>query len=278
MVCGTRPLICFLPVKIDAVGTGVRKNAVQNNADAQEGCTSAQRLKIRNSAQNRIDAEVIGGVVSMVGSRFKDRIQIHDTHAETLQISEGLFDALQGPPEVITGIVVFFSRQRGKKRSFFPFIMIKNLTSPGAVILDAFFRRLVIAAPESIREDLVHHALLKPRRHLEPGIVNRELIRRRRRAVDTAHSPGTASAGAVIAEFATDFDRKIIPVHAGRDRCIDLHLPVFIRLPEEIFLASPLAKQKQINALHVLQSCAEAQSQRCSGGYRPDRITEFTQG
>jgi hypothetical protein len=56
-----------------------------------------------------------------------------------------------------------------------------------------------------------------------------------------------------------------------------LILPVFAGLKHEMILAVPFAEQKQINALHVLQPCPEAQSNRHTGGHCPDRITEFIQ-
>ncbi len=73
-------------VEIAAVVAGVIEHAVQYNAHAASGSFAAQRTKVLLTAEQRVDALVIAGIVAVIGIRLKDRIEINGGNVQALQI------------------------------------------------------------------------------------------------------------------------------------------------------------------------------------------------
>ena len=86
--------VASLAVEVPAVGAGVAEHAVQHDADAVLGGLAAEHLKLFVSAQQRIHVQVVGGVVAVVGVRFKDGVQVQVIHAHLPQVGELDADAL----------------------------------------------------------------------------------------------------------------------------------------------------------------------------------------
>ena len=73
-------------VEIAAVVAGVIEHAVQYNAHAASGGFAAQRAEVLLTAEQRVDALVIAGIVAVIGIRLKDRIEINGGNVQALQI------------------------------------------------------------------------------------------------------------------------------------------------------------------------------------------------
>ena len=71
-----RQVIMAACVEIAAVVPGVIEHAVQYNAHATSGGFAAQRTEVLLTAEQRVDALVIAGIVAVIGIRLKDRIEI----------------------------------------------------------------------------------------------------------------------------------------------------------------------------------------------------------
>ena len=80
--------IAALAVEVAAVGAGVAEHAVQHDADAVLGGLAAEHLELLVGAQQRVHVQVVGGVVAVVGVRFKDGVQVQIIHAHLPQVGE----------------------------------------------------------------------------------------------------------------------------------------------------------------------------------------------
>ena len=70
------------------------EHAVQHDADAVLGSLAAEHFKLLVGAQQRVHVLVVGGVVAVVGVRFKDGVQVQVIHAHLPQVGELYADAL----------------------------------------------------------------------------------------------------------------------------------------------------------------------------------------
>ena len=73
-------------VEIAAVVAGVIEYAIQYNAHAASGSFAAQRPEVLLTAEQRVDALVIAGIMAVIGIRLKDRIEINGGNVQALQI------------------------------------------------------------------------------------------------------------------------------------------------------------------------------------------------
>ncbi len=64
------------------------KHAVQYDFDPQFFRILGQRAKIRLGAEQPVDFHIIARIVTVIGVRLEDRIQIDDVDAERGQIAE----------------------------------------------------------------------------------------------------------------------------------------------------------------------------------------------
>ncbi len=75
------------------------EHAVQNDADAVLSGLGAQGAELLVGAQQGVGAEVIGGVVPVVGVGLEDGVQVQVGDAQAFQIGQLLADALKSPPK-----------------------------------------------------------------------------------------------------------------------------------------------------------------------------------
>ena len=77
-----------LGVKIDAVAAGVRKNAVEDNADAQAVGLVAEDLEVRLCPQHGVDAFIIGGIVAVVGVGHENGVEVDHLYPQVLEVGQ----------------------------------------------------------------------------------------------------------------------------------------------------------------------------------------------
>ena len=175
--CAVRPvriLICAvaavfaLDIEIYAVRSGVRKYAVQHDADAALFRLRAQADEVRLRAEAGIDHAVIAGVVFVVAAGFEYGIQIQRRYAHAFDVIQLFFDAAQIAAEEIVGAQVaapVVDHQRG-------------IIIPVCVVIAArgqIARVRAARVAEAIHHDLHHHAVSHPFGRSVGGIVYRDL-------------------------------------------------------------------------------------------------------
>ena len=64
-------------VKINAVCTGVRENAVQDNRNAMLFCIFAEHPEIFICTEKRVNIPIVGSIIAVVFVGFKNRVQIN---------------------------------------------------------------------------------------------------------------------------------------------------------------------------------------------------------
>ena len=91
-----------LPVKVQAVGAGVRIHAVQNDPDAPLVGSVAESGKIRLGAEKRVGGFVVAGVVAVAGKTLGNGVEVENGDAKTGDVVHFLGDA----PEIAAEKVV----------------------------------------------------------------------------------------------------------------------------------------------------------------------------
>ncbi len=74
------------------------EDAIQNDPHALAVCRGEQIVERRVAAQQRIDLEIIAGVITVIGRRLKDGIQIKCIDAKILQVIQAVARAAQCSP------------------------------------------------------------------------------------------------------------------------------------------------------------------------------------
>src|SRR5699024_10894091 len=98
---GAAVAVAALPVEVDAVRAGVAEHAVQHDADAVPLGLGAELLKILVGAQQRVHAQIVGGVVPVVGVGLKDGVQVDEGNPHLVQVGQLGLDALEVAAEII---------------------------------------------------------------------------------------------------------------------------------------------------------------------------------
>lgn len=125
--------ITTVAIKVDAVAAGVAEHAVKDDRDAVLFCFGTQPGKVFLSPQQRVDVQVIGGVVAMVGVRFKDGVKVQAGDTQLGKVVQMLGDARKVPAKIIgIGHLSIFVGQIDRK--------ISPVGAQGAVSRDILFR------------------------------------------------------------------------------------------------------------------------------------------
>ena len=77
------------------------EHTVKDDRDAVLFCLGTQPGKVLLGAQQRVDVQVIGGVVPVVGVRFKDGIEVQAGDTQLRQIVQMLGNARKVPAKII---------------------------------------------------------------------------------------------------------------------------------------------------------------------------------
>ncbi len=183
-------------VKVGAVGGSVVENPIQHQLHAMRFGGSRQRLEIGQRAKIRVDHQVIGGIVLVIGRRPEDGVQIQDADSQVIEITllDFLGDAGQiaaveilailartvvavalGIARIADGEVPVLVRVIGTTRIG----EIRALDrATGGIVEETPFSRVVggLSIAEAIREDLIDDAALHPLWRLEIRIVDGQLV------------------------------------------------------------------------------------------------------
>ena len=124
------------------------EHAVQDDFDAVLMGPLAQGDEILLGAQQRVDAQVVGGIVAVVAVRLKDGIEIQDPDAQSGQLRQLFGDAGQ-----ITAKIIIAAKHAvgiGGALGLLPPVAVQPPVGGDAGLLSA----AVIVA---VREDLIHY-------------------------------------------------------------------------------------------------------------------------
>ena len=158
----TGEIIIF--IKINTVTARVIENAVQNDVHAARldlFDKSAERLL---AAEHLVDLAVIGGIILVVGGRFKDRVEIKAGHTEGCQIIQLFGNTLQVSSEEEIVFIVFFS----VTQKFGEFFQVSTKHR-------IFFHRVISRRKESIGENLIKDTAEDPFRGSCSLLINEKL-------------------------------------------------------------------------------------------------------
>ena len=159
-------------VEVDRVGADVVEDAVQHEVDARRLRRRHQRVEVVHVTELVVDAQVVDGVVAVVGAGLKDRVEVERGHPEALQVAHLAGDAREVAAGVAGRPLLVRAGARPRERRA-PRQPALGLAIGEAAALD----RVVagVGVGEAVGEDLVGHALGEPGRRLEGRIVDREL-------------------------------------------------------------------------------------------------------
>ena len=154
--------ICRLPstngiiptelVEVDAVRTGVRENAVQDNRNAMLFCIFAEYPEIFICTEKRVNIPIVGSIIAVVFVGFKNRVQINAGNTELFEVVELAADTLQIAAEIVIVPNVSVCI-RLVVRCAIPVV-------PQYPVIRNIFMRLSALA-ESVRENLIHDTALE---------------------------------------------------------------------------------------------------------------------
>ena len=192
-------------VEVDAVGAGVRENAVVDHVDTARLCLCAQLAEVVLRAEDRVDLGIVAGVVAVIGVGLADGIEIDAAHAKFLQVVELLGDALEvAHKKVGVGdLAVLVGLPDGKR-------------VPVGVALKIRAAELLFFAAEAkaVGKDLIHHAAHRPARRCKALFVAGELPASARVLRDLADAVGIARNDVALAVCGVHAEAVPIQAHA----------------------------------------------------------------
>ena len=204
-------------VEIAAVVAGVIEHAVQYNAHAASGGFAAQRTEVLLTAEQRVDALVIAGIVAVIGIRLKDRIEINGGNVQALQIIQlGVYAAQRAAEKIVVEDFAVLIRQIDW--NIVPVLVQHTLDH-------AFTLRLLgcLVAAEAVRKNVVGDALTEPARRMILAVVHGQLVLIADRLEQLRL---TAVAACTVVQTIRQLHRKIIPVQTGMRRRIGYRIPI----------------------------------------------------
>ena len=204
-------------VEIAAVVAGVIEHAVQYNAHAASGGFAAQRTEVLLTAEQRVDALVIAGIVAVIGIRLKDWVKVNSGNVQALQIIQlGVYAAQRAAEKVVVEDFAVLIRQID--RNIVPVLVQHTLDHTFALRL---LGRLVAA--EAVRKNVVGDALAEPARRVVIAVVYGQLVLIADRLEQLRL---TAVAACTVVQTIRQLHRKIIPVQTGMRRRIGYRIPI----------------------------------------------------
>ncbi len=151
--------VAVVAVEIDAVGSGMAEDPVQDDMDTQIRCFFKKPDQIFIGSQKRIDGQVITGVVAVVGLGLENGVEIEDGHPHGGEIGKFLTDAGQAASEKVTGLITV--RRLARKIHFFVPGRVPDPLRPVHESQGTGFIK-VLSPLEAVREDLVLDGPLHP--------------------------------------------------------------------------------------------------------------------
>ena len=260
--------VMTVTVKIDAVRPRVRKHAVTEDPDSKLGRRLTEGGEVLVRSEDRIHPQIVRGVVSMVGARLDNRIEIQAAYAKILEVRKALSNAPQGPAVEVIGNIVLLKGPRLPAYLLFPGGMQFRRLTETLMIVNSLSGRAVVGEGEAVRKDLVQDTALKPRRCLEAPRGNREAesvlcFRKqpgmqpvRRTADPERHVPAGRP------------DAEAIPERGGDYRCRELKRPALFTGGHGEFFAEIVAPEFQHGLRHTSLLRLKGETQLFSGRHR----------
>ena len=199
-------------VEVDAVGTGMAEDAVEDDMDAffPGSLTEFGELFIR--PQHGVDAEVIGRAVTVIAGTFKNRVEVNGRNAQFLEIGQFFPDAGDVAAEkvVIDDVALAFALAVIGH-------IVPVAVDDGALLAVEAARRMGTVA-EAVREDLVDDGVLEPVRRMGVLIVDRDLIGRRHVGIFGPFAAEAVVVVAIVEGPMAIVDDEIIPEQTALGR------------------------------------------------------------
>ena len=223
------------------------KHAVEHDADPHLPRHLAQMREVLVRAEDRVDAHVVGGVVTVIGARLDDGVEIEAADPQLLEIGQLLLDAAQRPAVKIVGDIVLLEGPRlPADRLLQAPVQLRGLTERG-VIGDAALRGPVVGEGEAIREDLIYDRAPKPRGRLKILPIDRQT---EAVCLISVQSPLVAApVGTQPVRAAPGLDAKAIPVCGRLFRRGDRDREAVLGGDHGVFLLQLVAVEDQKSAL-----------------------------
>ncbi|EEG31653.1 hypothetical protein CLOSTMETH_00688 [[Clostridium] methylpentosum DSM 5476] len=160
-------VVTAILVKIDAVASGVAENSVQDDPNTAFFRLTAEVDKILFCAEQGIDLSVISSVITVVGMRLKNGIEINHCDAELLEIREFFLDSEQVAPKIVAVCDL-------------PLLVWEKVGKPSPIRTQftvlGYIRMLHTASAESIGKDLIENPAFDAAGGSVAGFINCELI------------------------------------------------------------------------------------------------------
>ena len=154
-------------VEINAVCTGVRENAVQDDGNAVLFRIFAEQPEIFVCTEKRVNISIVGSIIAVVFVGFKNRVQINAGNTQLFEVVELAADSLQIAAEIVIVPNVSVCI-RLVVRCAIPVV-------PQYPVSRNIFMRLSALA-ESVRENLIHDTALEEVRRFIVLCKNGQLI------------------------------------------------------------------------------------------------------
>ncbi len=172
---GAHARVVAVFVEVARVVTRVVEDAVEDDRDAELLGGGAQALEVLLGAEDRVDLEVVAGVVAVAALGLEDRVKVDRGESELMQARKVVLNALErAAVEVPAGDGVVGVARVGGRRA-----PVVDDAAGGAVVGDreGLLGALapVVVAGIAVGEDLVDHAALVPARARLAVLVDGEL-------------------------------------------------------------------------------------------------------
>src|SRR5262249_29489752 len=99
--------VVVIAIEERAVRRQMVEDAIENDVDPASVGVGHQLLEVPVAAEVAADRKIIAGVVAVVRAGLKDRIEIDDRDADTLQVVQLVVDSLQIAAEVVAALRAF---------------------------------------------------------------------------------------------------------------------------------------------------------------------------
>ena len=198
--------IAALAVEVHRIGTCMAEHTIQNDADPLLLGSGAQGGEILVGAQQRVRFQVVGRIVTMVGVRLKDGVEVNAGDTQIPQVGQFLLNTRK-IAAVVIHIQVAVILLSGPEIGLPSFVCPINAIRKG--------HRLVgHTLAETVGENLVHGTVAEPRGRLEIRFVDGQLPAGTARPAEYAFPAGAA---VNFAEIGVQV--KVVKVQSRRGGC-----------------------------------------------------------
>ena len=173
-LAGAEGRVVSIAVEINTVRAGVGIHTVEDDADSVLRRRFGKVCEVLVRAEDRIDPLVVRGVVSVIGARLHDRIQIQAADAQFFQVCQLFFNAAQRAPVKIIRRIARFARARPPAQRLVDTFVQFAFLSERKMIRDPLFGGTVVRKGKAVRKDLIHHGAAEPFGRLKVSAVDRQ--------------------------------------------------------------------------------------------------------